>query len=190
MDPAIIIPVAAALLGSLAGACGSYLANLKMLETRQRREERRVARALQGEIESMIQIVQLRDYATGLRSAAEDFRQGKISPFVVPIGQNYFSVFEAHTAQIGALQGDLPRRVAEVYTLAKALVDDFRGIADKDWESYAKNLKQLPPQLQQTNLQDMAKRFDERANFINEAMKRASDTATQLADTYGAKKQY
>lgn len=181
----VIIPVAAALLGSLAGAWGSYLANVRMWEKRQRREERQVARALQGEIEAIVKIVDLRDYATGLRSAAEEFRQGEISPFVVPIGENHFSVFETHTEQLGALRGDLPRRVAEVYTLAKALVDDFRGVAGKDWDSYARNLQQLPPKLQQNELQEIAQRFDDRAEYIDEAMSIATETATMLADAYG-----
>lgn len=181
----VIVPVAAALLGSLVGAFRSYLGNRKMWEARAKREERQVAKALQGEIDAMVKIVELRDYAAGLRESAKAFREGRVEPFVVPIGQNYFTVFEDNASMIGALKGDLPRRVAQVYTLAKGIVDDFKGMGDKDWEKVADALQQLPLPARRARLNAMAEKHEQRAAFLEESMGDAADTAVRLREEYG-----
>lgn len=181
-----IISALSALLGAAVGGLASYFGSYKLWEKRRAAHEEQTAKALLGEIRAMIRIVDRRNYADELREVAQTTRASRlIHPYRVPVQQDYFRVFKANLEQLGQLQGDLPERIATVYTLANGLVEDFNALADVDHEQLNTQLQNLPARERTNAAERWADRLEETAGYLEESMTEAQEVADEIAGTYG-----
>ncbi|HYG87857.1 MAG TPA: hypothetical protein VD978_16490 [Azospirillum sp.] len=124
-----IFAVIAALIG--AAALSWQIGEQHRLEKEaQKQRMRQVAKALAGEVFTLIQIVRRRQMREHFQCALDHAEQGKIWVPKFPIRSNYFRVFEGLGSDIGLLPGELPYQVAGFYTLANGLQDTLKGIAE------------------------------------------------------------
>ena len=124
----------------IAGSVGSLGFN-NWLTDRSRR--RSIAKAFQGEIGAILDIVRRRQYLRDLDwLISESGNQNMPIKFSVLIAQSYFRVYETNTKHLGLLRGDLPRQIARFYTYAKSLIEDV-GITDSTQPAHVSSLERL-----------------------------------------------
>jgi hypothetical protein len=89
-------------------------------------ESRQLAMALKGEISAIVEIATARDYAKALEAAIR-YIEEKNEPFIIGVSvrREYDVVYRQNASRIGLLKGDLPTRVAVVYTKVSAILEDF-----------------------------------------------------------------
>lgn len=178
--------VIGAVVGALAGTGG------RLLEWwfRERRQTRRMARALRGELEALLSILDEREYASKMReSASEIRREERISIPGVAARQDFFSVFQAKVAELGRLEGELPAQIAEVYVLMKAIVEDFTSLNEIDAQDIRDEVQRLQRFGDQAEfrrrLQEWASVLDGLADLIDRTAEKVRVVISELRESYG-----
>jgi hypothetical protein len=110
---------------------------------RQRRERRSLAYALAGEIQAIVDVMQMRKYQEVVKHYIEKVKEtNEPLAFQIRAGQNYLAIYEANATKIGLLPRNAARRVARFYTHLKAFLED---VTDEDLvvESATESLQRL-----------------------------------------------
>jgi hypothetical protein len=131
-------------IGALIGAGGAITGGAFGSWFTWQKERQSVAAALAGEVPGVINVINLRD-------ACEGLLQGR----TFPIDEHPFLVFEANVGKIGLLPVKLAGTVAEFYSIARGIVQDFRTIHKGDFpdkfsetefrQSLVKNIQAMIP---------------------------------------------
>ena len=90
-----------------------------------RRSRKSLARAIAGEVESILLIIEKRQYLSRLEqmiALQTEIRQPL--PFHFSVKYNYFEVFQANAGKIGDLPSWVAGKVVSFYTIAKALLEE------------------------------------------------------------------
>lgn len=82
--------------------------------------------SIKGELSGLVQIATQRDYVRGIQGALE-FVELTDTPYIlgVSVRRDYMVVYTQNASRIGLLRGDLPTKVAVVYTKLSAIIEDF-----------------------------------------------------------------
>jgi len=128
MDAAIaglfgaFIGVVAASVGAIITVRGSLT-----VQKRQRQAEREsIASAFYGEISALLSIIQTRQYIKGIEESLSHLQQTKAlgSLYSFRVTRSYFNVYEKSVDKIGLLPVPLPEKIAFLYTIAFAILED------------------------------------------------------------------
>ena len=120
------LPLISVIVGALLVAIGGLAGNTVLEIVRERKLRRTLALALQGEVQSLLELFEKRGYIEGIRAAkAQTEATGKFQAYHFRARKNYFSVFEAHVGQIGILRLPLSELVTRFYAQAKSILEDM-----------------------------------------------------------------
>ncbi len=118
-----VVNVVPVLVGGAMTGVGGYLAGW----CAHRRSRASLACAIAGEIQSILMIIDKREYLPILEQMIEDqsgaYEDNQGPPFCVTY--NYFEVFQANAGKIGDLPDEIAKQVVSFYTIAKALLEDM-----------------------------------------------------------------
>ena len=90
------------------------------------RRRRSLKAALAAEIGSIVELIERQGYADELRRAAQSIATLTASTdfdYSIPIGQSYFTIYEANATTLGELEPQIASTVVRFYQGAKSLVD-------------------------------------------------------------------
>ena len=116
------------------GALLGGLVNAILAQYTSFQESKGMARALKAEIDAVLALLALRDYAGDLGKAIARLQNPQYLPaprdtMNVLVTQDFFITYHALAPKIGLL-GEVSGAVAHVYVLAKGLIEDFRTCRD------------------------------------------------------------
>lgn len=128
MDAAIAGLIGASI-GAGAALGGAYITVQGSLtvQKRQRQAEREsIASAFYGEINALLSIIQTRQYIKGIEESLSRLQQTKAlgSLYSFRVTRSYFNVYEKSVDKIGLLPVPLPERIAFLYTIGFAILED------------------------------------------------------------------
>ncbi len=94
-------------------------------------EARQLAKTFKGEISALIHVLSLKDYQSELRKAATKNREDNaLFVYAVSVKQEYRSIYKANASKLGCLAEPLPEKIATVYTLVSAMLEEFESLCD------------------------------------------------------------
>jgi hypothetical protein len=126
-------PLVSVVIGGILAIAGGFVSNIWLESRRERKLRRTLARAFQGEIEALLDIIDKRGYIQGLRNArAKTEETGTTHAYHFRARKKYFSVFEANVGQIGLLPPPLSQLIARFYTQANAILEDMERFEEVD----------------------------------------------------------
>jgi len=96
-------------------------------------EARQLAAAVAAEIQALVTIVDYRDYEGFLRKQSEGITQtgAAVVTRFIPVRLNPFAVTEANIDKLGLLPRVLVSEVVQLYTGARAVVEDFKTMEEQ-----------------------------------------------------------
>lgn len=148
----------------------------KFLEVRN--QSKQLALAIKGELQAIVHILSLRQYSTGLRSAAIQMqKEGVPLLSFISIEQDYTQIFKSNCSKIGILGNGLPTDVAIVYTQISALLDDISFLN-------ACSLKQQESTVYRPGVEDLIPRFKSIADLLDDTTQKAKKVCTDIDLTY------
>jgi hypothetical protein len=125
--------VISALLWTILGAIIAGAGQIFLAYYNSCREARGLAIALRAEIESLIELAEMRRYLEGLELyevalMTPDRQPAPSRGLLIRVEQRYFDVFDSARARLGLL-GEVSGRVVKAYTYTKAFLEDARDLS-------------------------------------------------------------
>ena len=147
----------------------------KFLETKY--TARQLARAFEGELRALVQIVEKREYLRGLRSSVQSMKaNGEPIYFSINAREEYRAVYKANSARLGLLKANLPTQIAVVYTQISAVLEDFGTLRDF---SDNRNTSPIP-------VESLADWYTQAADMLEDTLTRGRETVQALQAHYPA----
>jgi len=116
----------ATVVGGTLAIGGGFLASVY-----ERHQERKSVRAaLRSEIQSILAIVERRDYIGGLSNRIEAIRAGSPNFFLVRIAKDYDVVFRNNCGKLGLLSSEIAAKTVRFYYLISSVVEDLNLLQD------------------------------------------------------------
>ncbi|WP_368648498.1 hypothetical protein ABRZ10_05450 [Castellaniella ginsengisoli] len=123
------IPLISAIVGGVIAIGG----NLTIEWFRHRRRAKSLALALRGEINAIIEVVEIRRYAELLSEGIGIVvATKKHQLWHLPAKSRYFIIYEENASDLGILSSDVTEHIARTYALAKSFLDD---VTNPNWLS-------------------------------------------------------
>jgi hypothetical protein len=123
---AILTAIIGGIVGGLIAIGGWFVQNAY-----ERCEERKSIRAaLRSEIQSILAIVERRDYVRGLSDRIEAIRAGSPDFFFVRIANDYDIIFRTNCSKVGLLSPRTAARIVRFYYLVSSAVEDINLLQD------------------------------------------------------------
>lgn len=117
--------LAPTVVGGLLALVGSFGAIYLPSLVNRRNRRRNLAGALAGEIGSLIDLIERRDYVGHLRELIQHVEStGKPAAFYFTARHNYFGIYQANLGSLGMLPPDLAAGVARFYANSYAFLED------------------------------------------------------------------
>lgn len=129
IDPNILIPALAGILGAMVGAVASFVPNLITDYFRSKREAKKIEASLIAEVKALIEVADARNYQTTLEQICvylQSKPQGTIYQFTVNVSQEYSRIYQANAHQIGVIQSEQAVDIVRFHQLVDAVVQDVR----------------------------------------------------------------
>jgi hypothetical protein len=161
-----------ALIGTLIGGGLTIATNLYLDNRRTAAKARQLSRAIAGEADAVLRIVEARRYITTIKALAELARKGDHRSLEIVARKDYFPTIEANLASIGLLPADLPSLVPRMLTFSKSALEDFERLA------HTEDATTIPGA-------NLALQYDELAAVMEEGMSTARQIITRVAAIYG-----
>lgn len=125
-----LIPLYSSLLGVALSLIGSWGAIWFSTRSKNKHAAQQLANAFKGEMSALVHIVELRNYADGLKALALWCTQNNsIGFFSAPSREEYRAVYKANVGNLGSLPGDLPKQIAIVDTQMASLLRGYQDMA-------------------------------------------------------------
>jgi hypothetical protein len=125
-----IVTIITVLIGAIAGAIGKAYFDKKNLQSATKENKKRLAKALQSELKTLIKIYDHNKLAPWV-----DGQDNRVK--IVKIDCNYLTVFENNTDKLGALEADDIDKIVEFYTFLKSFIDTLQVLSIR-WDEYAR----------------------------------------------------
>lgn len=131
MTAEAMVQLAAVLLGGLLAIAGGIFTTVFRDEQLQRRESRNLALAFKGEITSLIELMQERNYLTRIADVIEQIEQSG-QPFYMPfrVRFEYDRVYRENVGRIGILKPPLAEQIPLFYTRLTSVLEDLASLGD------------------------------------------------------------
>ena len=115
-------------LSALAGGLVALLGSISVMWYNSYKERKSLSQAILGEIQSLISLIEKRDYVGNLERWKREIDETSKSPnraFMATPRFNYFAVYDANLGKIGCLPWYSTIYVTKFYVLTKSLIEDF-----------------------------------------------------------------
>ena len=114
------------LLGGVLAVAGGFASAWFQAKVTRGNEARQLAMSFKGELSAIVDIAEARQYEAGLVNAIRLVEETGLPIIVaVPVKREYTIVYTQNASKIGLLKGDLPTKIATVYTKLSAILEDF-----------------------------------------------------------------
>jgi hypothetical protein len=141
------------------------------LAFKRRNERRNLAGALAGEIASIIDLVERRQYVAHLNGLIDHVKAtGQPAAFYFTVRHNYFGVYQANLGSLGVLPPDLAANIASFYANCYAFLEDVETFRE-GWTSPLIQSQSLE------RLREMERLLVDTLNLAAECRARAYDVA-------------
>lgn len=162
------------LIGGSIALCGSFGATWLSKYLEVKHQSKQLALAIKGELQAIAHILTLRQYSTAFRIRVKQMQEEGI-PLLsyIQIEQEYTQIFKANCSKIGSLKGDLPTKVAIVYTQISSLLDDIGYLN-------ACCLKQEENSVYRPGIEDLIPRLSVIADLLDDTMEKAKDVCSSI----------
>ena len=162
--------------GVVVGGSIGFFGQAWLQRTDRKHRARQIAGGLAGEVEGLVHIGGVHQYANVLRGFASTLESGTppggvIKVPVISVRLHYFDVYEANAGELGLLPPYLARQVAKFYVHAKSVLEDFA------WLGESTSL--------QIDLADRIAKFRRVATLIDDTTNLGRDLVLQL-DAFAA----
>ncbi len=124
-----------ALGGVAVGGLVGFFGQAWLQRTERKHRARQIAGGLAGEVEGLVHIGDVHQYANFLRESAGALESGAhpdgvIEVPVIRVRLHYFEVYEANAGELGLLPPRLTRQVGKFYVQAKSVLEDFASLGE------------------------------------------------------------
>lgn len=129
IDPNILIPALAGILGAVVGVISSFVPNLITDYFRNKREAKKIEASLVAEIKALIEVADARNYQITLNKICAHLQskpQGTTYSFTVNVSQEYSRIYQANAHQIGVIQTEQAVDIVRFHQLIDAVIQDVR----------------------------------------------------------------
>lgn len=129
IDPNILIPALAGILGAVVGAVASFVPNLITDYYRNKREAKKIEASLIVEIKALVEVADARSYQSTLEKICAHLQskpQGTTYQFTVNVSKEYSRIYQANAHQIGVIQTEQAVDIVRFHQLMDAVVQDVR----------------------------------------------------------------
>ncbi|AYY80254.1 hypothetical protein ACNARK_05165 [Proteus sp. DFP240708] len=121
-----IFPAVTALIGSLIGAGITACSGLYMERRRHRRNVEIYTAGFIAEVESLVEIINIRGYITDLESTLQTLPKDQSISFNILIPDNYARFYDANIAYVGLLKPTTAKNLVIFHQILQAIVQDFK----------------------------------------------------------------
>ena len=129
LDPNILIPALAAILGAAAGAVASFVPNLITDYFRNKRESKKIEASLIAEIKALVEVADARKYLAAMEQVCKYLQsqaQGATYQMTVNVPKEYSRIYQANAHQIGLIQTKVAVDIVRFRQLIDAVAQDVR----------------------------------------------------------------
>ncbi len=121
--------------GVVVGGLLGFLGQASLQRIDRKHRARQIASGLAGEVEGLVHICDVQQYANFLRGFADTLESGTapggvIKVPVIRVRLHYFQVYEANAGELGLLPPHLARQVGKFYVQAKSVLEDFASLEE------------------------------------------------------------
>lgn len=164
-------PLAPTIVGGLLALLGSFGAIYLPMVFKRRNERRNLAGALAGEIASIMDLVERRQYVAHLHQLIDHVMATREpAAFYFTVRHNYFGVYQANLGSLGVLPPDLAANIACFYANCYAFLEDIETFRE-DWTSPVIQAQSLE------RLQEMKRLLEDTLTLAARCRARAYDVA-------------
>lgn len=129
IDPNILIPALAGILGAAVGAITSFVPNLITDYFRNKREAKKIEASLIAEIQALVEVAEARKYLSTLEQVCIHLQSqpnGTRYSITVNIPQEYSRIYQTNAHQIGVIETQIAVDIVRFHQLIDAVVQDVR----------------------------------------------------------------
>ena len=127
LDPNILIPALAGILGAAVGAVASFVPNLITDYFRNKRESKKIEASLIAEIKALVEVADTRKYLATLEQISTYLQSQPVGTnyqITVNAPQEYSRIYQTNAHQIGLVKAKVAVEIVRFHQLIDAVVQD------------------------------------------------------------------